>query len=236
MCTIGPCKFHIEEFTCSSKSCKARIMSEGLESCVFIEKVSNAATHALMRRELCGVAVSNGTLTVRLKHFHSLVTANAYFGLIPPAPFCRSNRSLIKTCSLMLRLMSPPSELFRCLKCELHGQDRKERLNALCMDGISHGFVKTGLKAFYNSSEQWKALKSLAHLTKRAQRVSDEAFYLSGARSEAGNNPYKGRNRKETIIQLRKRKGFRNRSADGLRKHISAVVLRFKLCLREKKR
>ncbi len=49
-------------------------MAEGRENCIVIEKVTNAATHVLMRRELCGVAVSNGTLTGRLKHFHSLVT------------------------------------------------------------------------------------------------------------------------------------------------------------------
>ncbi len=69
-------------------------MAEGKENCIVIEKVANAATHVLVRRELYGVALSNGTLTGRLKHYHSLVTSHAYFGLIPSSPFLPFNKNI----------------------------------------------------------------------------------------------------------------------------------------------
>ncbi len=121
--TIGPCRMQVEEFLCSSSSCNAKVTSEGRDQFILMDKVTSAATHALLRRELHGVVVSNGTLSGRLSHFHSLVTANAYFGIIPEEPSCRSVKTLIRLCSIMLRLMctSPPTHLFRCDTCEHNG-------------------------------------------------------------------------------------------------------------------
>ncbi len=86
MCTIGACRMIIEEFRCSSFSCNRAILAEGREHCVLIHTLSSGATHALLRRELYGVVISNGTLTGRLSHYHSLVTANAFFGIVPNSP------------------------------------------------------------------------------------------------------------------------------------------------------
>ncbi len=90
MSTIGPCRMETEEFTCSSSACGRKIISEGRDHCILIDKLTSAATHELLRRELHGVVISNGTITGRLSHFHSLVTANVCFGIIPPDPPCRS--------------------------------------------------------------------------------------------------------------------------------------------------
>ncbi len=175
MCTISPCRMHIEVFECSNSNCSSKVLAEGRDHYIVIDRVSSAATHALIRRELFGVAISNGTLTGRLNHFHSFVTANAFVGVIPEAPVCRSVRTLLKLCSITLRLicMSPAEQLFQCNVCEFNGNIRVDQINALCMDGISQGFVKTGTKPFTNISEPCISLKNSNSAAKgRAEDMS----------------------------------------------------------------
>ncbi len=78
MCSVGPCRMKVEQYRCSSPHCSSSIVSEGRENCVLLDKVTSGATHAVLRRELFGVVISNGTLTGRLRHYHSYVTANAF--------------------------------------------------------------------------------------------------------------------------------------------------------------
>lgn len=75
MPTIGPCSLHVEFFKYSSRTCTALIHSEGREHCLFIHSFTTAATHAYLRRELTGVALGNGTLKSRLRHYHSTFMA-----------------------------------------------------------------------------------------------------------------------------------------------------------------
>ncbi len=137
MCTMGPCGMHSEVFQCSSPSCGQTITAEGRQHYIVIHNLTSAATHALMRRELQGVVISNGTITGRLSHYHSLVTSHAYFGIIPPEPVCRSVRTLVKLCSIMLRLMcsSPSGSLFHCKICEYDEEGNKRHR----LQGVMHG-------------------------------------------------------------------------------------------------
>ncbi len=125
---------HVEEYICSSSTCNSPVIAEGRDQCIILENRRTAATHALLRRELYGVVISNGTLTGRLRHYHSYVTSNSFFGVIPSDPACRSVKTEVKLCSFMLKLMclSPPESLFRCRTCEKS-------------DDSMHGWYKPGL-------------------------------------------------------------------------------------------
>ncbi len=84
--------------------------------------------------------------------------------MIPSDPPCRSVKTLVKLCPLMLKVMclSPPEYLFRCKTCE----NSSEPMHALCMDGISQGYLKSNSNCFENISEKCVALKPSTKLSK----------------------------------------------------------------------
>ncbi|KAI0564157.1 hypothetical protein FGB62_30g110 [Gracilaria domingensis] len=140
MCTREPCALHVEEYVCSNQTCNSPIQPEGREQFVLLLNMCTAGTHALLRQELIGVVLGNGTLNSRLKHFHSQVQANVnagYFGssTVP----CRSVRTIQDMCILMIKLMTmePDVALFRCDTCE----DSSETIPIICIDGIQLGNV-----------------------------------------------------------------------------------------------
>ncbi len=161
MCTIGPCVLHTEEFSCSNDSfCSAKIKAEGRCECVLLDKNTSAATHALLRRELLGVALSNGTLTGRLKHFHSQVISHMHGGVIPFYPFSRSVKTMQRLCTIMLVLMtlSPNRKMFECETCEYRNGQKIEQVPVICVDGIYQGYVKAKQVSTKNISQDCKPI------------------------------------------------------------------------------
>lgn len=126
MCTLGPCKMQINTYRCSRyPDCKNNLRPEGRDQCVTILGTTTAASHVLLRREVTGVALSNGTLYGRLRHYHSQVNNNILSGVIPEGVSPRSPNTLEKLCSIILQLMTkyPPKSLFICPTCDMDGDE-----------------------------------------------------------------------------------------------------------------
>lgn len=81
LCSEGPCSMRVEIFHCSD--CSHRIHSEGRVDKIVLLTLSTAAAHVMLRNQLTGVALSNGTLTGRLGQYHSQSLANISAGLVP---------------------------------------------------------------------------------------------------------------------------------------------------------
>ena len=143
MATIGPCLMHVEEFICGNPSGSHKVTPEGRANCILLLNLSTAATHTLLRRELSGVIMGNGTLSGRMKHYHALSMENVLSGYLNPLTKPRSVRTLIKLCTEMLRLMSlkPTKSLFECGVCD-KANGRDKRVEIVCIDGIYQGYMR----------------------------------------------------------------------------------------------
>ena len=194
MCTVGPCLMEVEEFRCSNPDDSHRVIQEGRSSCVLLLNVSTAATHVLLRRELIGVIMGNGTLSGRLKHFHSMSVENARSGILSPDVNPRSFRTMVKLTTEMLRLMtlSPSASLFQCGICDIDdGHDK--RVDVICVDGIYQGYLKRKQVASTNFSEictTFPVSKSQSGLTFRRpntrfiRKISSHAFLIKAIRGK----------------------------------------------------
>ena len=144
MSTFGACAMHVEENKCASLSCGKSVIAEGREHYSLIFSLTTAATHVLLRRELRGVVMGNGTLSSRLKHYHAVCVENILTGLVSSGVRPRSIRTLQKLCSEMLRLMTscPDVELYRCGNCDVSINGTFGRVHTICVDGVYQGYTK----------------------------------------------------------------------------------------------
>lgn len=113
MCTLGLCKMQLNTYRCSG--CTNMAIPEGRDHCLVIENTATTAAHAILRREVIGAALSNGTLTGRLRHFHSQVINNISSCIIPQGSTPHSVDSMKRLYITILQLMTkspPPPFLF----------------------------------------------------------------------------------------------------------------------------
>ena len=113
-CTAGPCEIEIEWVRFTAEGCTSIIAPEGRENCVLLESMTSGATHSLLRKELTGVSLSNGTLSGRLSEFHSQSIGIQMSGLLPQILTRRSVKKLREMCAIILRLVAknPDSSFF----------------------------------------------------------------------------------------------------------------------------
>ena len=160
MATFGACQMQVLEHKCSSPSCGRTVVADGREVHSLIFNVTSAETHVLLRTELQGVTMDNGTLSSRLKQYRAACVQNCMTGLVNSKIRPRSMRTLQKLCSEMLRLMTmcPDAELFRCENCDMTIDGASGRLYTSCVDGIYQGYTKRKEKPQKNIAEPCMAL------------------------------------------------------------------------------
>ena len=147
----------VETFLCSG--CNIRFCAEGRIEGIFVDSVCLAATHKLLRDQLIGFALGNGTLSSRLNKFHSQVTAFEDTKVFNKPLPSRSTRKIYDLCVSFLRLMvcEPHVSLFTCQTCTYatatNADDANSCFRTVCVDGIWAGYQKKSVIPFQNVSQ-----------------------------------------------------------------------------------
>ena len=182
MCSLGACAMEIETYSCST--CTRRFSAEGRKEGLFIDSICLAATHKLLRDQLTGFALGNGTISSRLSQFHSQVAALEDSELFQTSANSRSTRSIYNLCVYVVRLMicEPPVSIFNCDTCQVDnvnlkkGVEHGRPLRAICVDGIWAGYQKKSVVPFENISQSCGPPTSFSRSVRSSFRKPKTSF------------------------------------------------------------